>query len=368
HSLVTSKRGHLLSLGLARLRRLSDNPVSIGLSATVADPDGLRRWLVDQNPPGAMADIVTVSGGAKPEITILETEEHVPWAGHSALYAMPAIYEAIKKHKTTLLFVNTRSQAEMLFRALWHINEDNLPIALHHGSLDVGQRRKVEKAMETNALRAIVATSTLDLGIDWGDVDLVIHIGAPKGASRLAQRIGRSNHRMDEPSRAILVPANRFEVLECRAALEANYLGAQDTPPLAQGALDVLAQHVMGMACAEPFEADALLQEVRTAAPYADLDDDTFARVVDFVATGGYALRTYERYARIRQTKEGLWRVSHPRFAQQYRLNVGTIIEEPMLNVRMVRAGGRRSAMGGMSLGKVEEYFVETLAPGDTFL
>lgn len=368
HSLVTSKRGHLLSLGLARLRRLSDNPVSIGLSATVADPDGLRRWLVDQNPPGAMADIVTVSGGAKPEITILETEEHVPWAGHSALYAMPAIYEAIKKHKTTLLFVNTRSQAEMLFRALWHINDDNLPIALHHGSLNVAQRRKVEKAMETNSLRAIVATSTLDLGIDWGDVDLVIHVGAPKGASRLAQRIGRSNHRMDEPSRAILVPANRFEVMECRAALEANYLGAQDTPPLGNGTLDVLAQHVLGRACAGPFDEDEFFNEVRSASPYAWLDRATFSRVVEFVATGGYALRTYERYARIRRMKDGRWRISHPSVAQQYRLNVGTIVEEPLLNVRLIRHRGPNGmARGGMVLGQVEEYFLETLTPGDTF-
>jgi ATP-dependent helicase Lhr and Lhr-like helicase len=314
-----------------------------------------------------MAELITVTGGAKPEITILESEEHVPWAGHSALYAMPEIYEAIKRHKTTLLFVNTRSQAELLFGALWRINEDSLPIALHHGSLDVAQRRRVEKAMETNSLRAIVATSTLDLGIDWGDVDLVVHVGAPKGASRLAQRIGRSNHRLDEPSRAILVPANRFEVLECRAAIEANYLGAQDTPPLLEGALDVLAQHVLGSACAEPFYADELYEEVRSAAPYAGLDRETFDRVVEFVATGGYALRTYERYARIRQMPDGRWRVSNPYIAQQYRLNVGTIVESPMLNVRYVRTGRGAASRGGPVLGKIEEYFLEMLAPGDTF-
>ncbi|WP_295809320.1 ligase-associated DNA damage response DEXH box helicase [uncultured Nitratireductor sp.] len=368
HSLVISKRGHLLSLGLARLRRMRPELQTIGLSATVAEPNELRRWLVAQDTPDALADIVTVSGGAKPHITILETEERVPWAGHSALYAIPRVYEAIKAHRTTLLFVNTRSQAELLFRELWRANEDNLPIALHHGSLDVGQRRKVEKAMETNSLRAIVATSTLDLGIDWGDVDLVVHVGAPKGASRLAQRIGRSNHRMDEPSRAILVPANRFEVMECRAALEANYLGAQDTPPLVDGALDVLAQHVLGSACAAPFDADVLYGEVASAAPYAALDRATFDRIVDFVATGGYALKTYERYARIRKTKDGLWRIANPRIAQQYRLNVGTIVESPMLNIRMVRPGRGSASRGGPVLGKVEEYFLETLTQGDTFL
>ncbi len=368
HSLVTSKRGHLLSLGLARLRTFVPDLRAIGLSATVAEPDELRRWLVPQNPPGGMAGLVTVAGGAKPDISILDSQERVPWAGHSARYAIPEIYEAIKRHRTTLLFVNTRSQAEMLFQELWRANEDALAIALHHGSLDVGQRRRVEKAMADNALRAVVATSTLDLGIDWGDVDLVVHVGAPKGASRLAQRIGRANHRMDEPSRAILIPANRFEVLECRAALDANYLGAQDTPPLLAGTLDVLAQHVLGTACASPFGADALFGEIKGAAPYAELSRDTFDRVVDFVATGGYALKNYERYARIRRTKEGLWRVAHPRVAQQYRLNVGTIVEMPELNVRYVRQGRGLAGYGGRVLGKVEEYFAETLRPGDNFL
>jgi ATP-dependent Lhr-like helicase len=370
HSLVTSKRGHLLSLGLARLRRLAPDLKTIGLSATVAQPMDLRRWLVGQRiDTEAAAGLITVEGGARPNITILETEERIPWSGHSARYAIPDVYSVLKDFQTTLLFVNTRSQAEMLFQELWTVNDDNLPIALHHGSLDVSQRRKVEAAMAENKLRAVVATSTLDLGIDWGDVDLVVHVGAPKGASRLAQRIGRANHRMDEPSRAILVPANRFEVMECQAALDANYIGAQDTPPVGEGSLDVLAQHVLGMACAGPFDAEDLYREVVSALPYAELPRETFARIVDFVATGGYALRTYERYARIRQTKEGLWRVSNPQVAQQYRLNLGTIVEMPMLNVRLVKRNHLGSlGRGGMTLGKVEEYFFEQLTQGDTFL
>ncbi len=371
HSLVTSKRGHLLSLGLARLRRHSPQLRTIGLSATVAEPEALQAWLMPQS--GAvtptLAECIVIAGGAKPEITILRTDERVPWSGHSARYAMADVYEAIRAHRTTLLFVNTRSQAELLFRELWNINEDNLPIALHHGSLDASQRRKVEAAMAGNRLRAVVATSTLDLGIDWGDVDLVVHVGAPKGASRLAQRIGRSNHRMDEPSRAILVPANRFEVMECQAALDANYLGAQDTPPIGDGTYDVLAQHVLGMACAAPFHADALFDEVTSAAPYRSLSRDQFDRVLDFVATGGYALKTYDRYARIRLTKDGTWRVSNPRIAQQYRLNIGTIIEAPELKIRMTRHSGRgANVRGGPILGKIEESFVEMLSPGDTFL
>ena len=175
----------------------------------------------------------------------------------------------------TLVFVNTRSQAEMIFHALWGINDDGLAIALHHGSLDVTQRRKVEAAMASGRLRAVVCTSSLDLGIDWGDIDLVINVGAPKGASRLLQRIGRANHRLEDPSRGILVPANRFEVLECRVAIDAVAEHAQDTPPLRTGALDVLAQHVLGTACGAPFDADALYQEVKTAAPYAGLTRPT---------------------------------------------------------------------------------------------
>ncbi len=364
HALVTSKRGDLLSLGLARLRRLAPGLRFTGLSAPLAHPDRLREWLGGVATP---AELVTVAGGAKPNISILDTEERVPWAGHSARHALADVYALIKAHKTTLVFVNTRSQAEMLFHALWTINDDTLPIALHHGSLDREQRRRVEAAMAENRLKAVVCTSTLDLGIDWGDVDLVVHVGAPKGASRLAQRIGRANHRLDEPSKAVLVPANRFEVLECRAAVDGNYLGAQDTPPLKAGALDVLAQHVLGMACARAFEADALYAEVTSAWPYRELDRATFDRVVDFVATGGYALRAYERYAKIRKGQDGLWRVTNPQVAQQYRLNVGTIIEAPLLKVRLI---GKRSSVGrgGRVLGEIEEYFIETLAPGDTFL
>ncbi|MEM1318381.1 MAG: ligase-associated DNA damage response DEXH box helicase, partial [Pseudomonadota bacterium] len=376
HSLVTNKRGHLLSLGLARLRKLQPNVQTIGLSATVSEPLALQKWLVAQNRDNTRtdyaADLITVSGGAKPNITILDSKERLPWSGHSARHAVAEILAMIEEHKTTLVFVNTRSQAEFMFRYLWHINEDNLPIALHHGSLEVGQRRKVEAAMSANELRAVIATSTLDLGIDWGDVDLVIHMGAPKGASRLAQRIGRSNHRMDEPSEAVLVPANRFEVLECKAALDANYLGDQDTPPLRAGGLDVLCQHILGMAVAGPFQEDELYNEVISASPYAELDWDTFERCVHFVATGGYALKAYERYAKIRRTEDGMWRLTHPRIAQQYRMNCGTIYELPQMTIRLVKQGRKGGQLpagrGGRVLGKLDEYFLNKLVPGNTFM
>ena len=244
---------------------------------------------------------------------------------------------SIKKAKMTLVFVNTRSQAEMLFQALWEANDDNLPIALHHGSLDVGQRRKVEAAMAAGKLRAVVCTSTLDLGIDWGDVDLVIHVGAPKGSSRLLQRIGRSNHRLDEPAKALLVPSNRFEVLECEAALQAAKDNAQDTEYPVVLKLDVLAQHILGRACAGPFQPMSSFAEVTRAWTYRNLTREDFDKAVDYVATGGYALKAYERYAKLKPQADGSLRLAHPRIAQQYRLNIGTIVEEEMLKVRLAQ-------------------------------
>jgi ATP-dependent Lhr-like helicase len=371
HSLVTSKRGDLLSLGLARLHTLAPGLTTIGLSATVAQPDELCRFLMPQPLDGeALADLVIGAAGAAPDVTMLDTAQYLPWAGHSARHALAEMYDLIRKHKTTLVFVNTRSQAEFLFQAFWAINDDNLAIALHHGSLDVAQRRRVEEAMTRGQLRAVVCTSSLDLGVDWGDVDLVINVGAPKGSSRLMQRIGRANHRLDEPSKAVLVPANRFEVLECRAAIEAVAENAQDTPPLRTGALDVLAQHILGRACATPFFADDVHAEVRAAAPYAALTRADFDAALDFVATGGYALKAYERFAKIKQTKDGRWRITHPRVAQRYRLNVGTIVEADMLKVRLVRSRrtGQHVPRGGRVLGEVEEYFIEGLTPGDTFV
>ena len=380
HALAPSKRGDLLSLGIARLRAIAPQLMTLGLSATVARPSELLSYLMPQRRPEIardLADLVMAPKGADPDIKILEIEQPVPWSGHSARYAIHEIYRAIRAHKTTLIFVNTRMQAELVFQELWHINDESLPIALHHGSLDKSRRLKVEAAMAEGKLRAVVATSTLDLGIDWGDVDLVVNVGAPKGASRLAQRIGRANHRLDEASAALLVPANRFEVLECRAALEAAEAGEQDAVISRSGALDVLAQHILGMACSGPFAPAELFEEVRSAAPYAELTRARFDRVVDFVATGGYALKTYERFARLRPTEDGRLRLSHPSLMRQYRMNVGTIVEAPMIKIRLVgqrrarkngTANAQRPLVGGRVLGEVEEYFVEQLAPGNTFV
>ena len=366
HAIAQSKRGDLLALCLATLRTWAPTARHIGLSATVRDPAALSRWLGPDTP------IIRHGGGASANISVLDSEARIPWSGHSGRHNIKEVYQAIKGAKMSLVFVNTRSQAEMTFQELWRVNEDALPIALHHGSLDVEQRRKVEAAMAAGKLKAVVCTSTLDLGIDWGDVDLVVQMGAPKGSSRLIQRIGRSNHRMDEPSRALLAPSNRFEVLECRAAVEAVEAGELDGPGPRRGGLDVLAQHVMARACGDGFDAVKLYDEVTVAAPYAELDWETWERVVDLVATGGYALRTYDRFRRIVKFPDGVWRARNDDVRRQHRMNVGTIIENPMIGVRQVsffKGGeGKRLMRPGRNLGEMEEYFFEMLTPGDTFL
>ncbi|MDM7946740.1 MAG: ligase-associated DNA damage response DEXH box helicase [Oceanibaculum nanhaiense] len=360
HAMAGTKRGDLLALGLARLSSLAPGCRRVGLSATVAHRDPLLAYLSAEGRADA-GDVALVAGGeaAKPEVKILLPRGRMPWSGHMAVFALPEVYEAVKAAKTAIVFVNTRAQAEIVFQELWRLNDDNLPIGLHHGSLAVEQRRKVEAAMARGALRAVVATSSLDLGIDWAAVDLVVQIGAPKGVSRLLQRIGRANHRLDTPSRALLVPANRFEVLECKAALDGIRAMALDGDPPRPGGLDVLAQHIIGTACAGPFQADALYAEISNAAPYAGLDRQTFDDVLEFCATGGYALRSYDRYRRLIGDGKGGWRLSHPSHLRRYRMNVGTIVEAVTLKVRLNR---------GPVLGEVEEYFVMGLEPGDTFL
>jgi len=358
HALADNKRGEMLALGLARLSALAPDHRRVGLSATVADPPALARWLSKTAGRRDDVDLIVGAAGAEPEIDVVHTAARMPWSGHMALHVMPEVYAALREARSAIVFVNTRAQAELCFQALWRLNEDTLPIALHHGSLDVAQRRKVEAAMAAGKLRAVVATSSLDLGIDWGDVDLVLQVGAPKGAARLLQRIGRANHQLDAPSRAVLAPANRFELLECRAAIEAAAAGELDGETATEGGLDVLAQHVVGVACSQPFDADVLYREVTSAAPYAELSRRDFDAVVHFAATGGYALRAYEQYRRLVQDGDGRWRVAEPRVARQWRMNVGVIVEAPLLRVRV----------GGRVVGEVEEYFANGLEPGDTFM
>ncbi|THH37229.1 ligase-associated DNA damage response DEXH box helicase [Aliishimia ponticola] len=359
HALSESKRGDQLFLALSRLQELRPDLRRVGLSATVDDPAAIAHLLARHPDP---CEILTADPGPAPDISMLETEEAPPWSGGGAKYAVPAVLEQVKQHKTTLIFHNTRAQAEIFFHNLWLANEDALPIGIHHGSLDRVQRERVERAMVRGDLRAIVCTGSLDLGIDWGDVDLVIQIGAPKNVKRLVQRIGRANHRYNAPSKALLVPANRFEVVECVAALDAVRAGDLDGEPRGRGPRDVLCQHILITAAAGPFDADQLYARFRTVGAYSDLTRAEYDACLDFCATGGYALRAYDKWQRLLQRADGLWQLRDPRSARHIRMNIGTIQDTDTLKVRLKRA------RGGKPLGEIEEGFAASLSQGDTFL
>ncbi len=355
HAFAREKRGDLLSLSLARLGTLAPDLRRVALSATISDPDAYRAWLA---PDGDLDTVRLVAGdpGADPDLSILIPDGRIPWSGHSGRYAAKQVMELIAAHTTTLVFCNTRSLCELIFQELWTANDLALPIGIHHGSLSLEARRKVEGAMSDGRLRGLVATASLDLGIDWGNVDLVVQMGAPKGSSRLLQRIGRANHRLDEPSKGMIVPGNRFEYLEAQAALDAIDDRELDPELFRPGALDVLAQHIMAVACAGPFVEAELLAEVRSAAPYAGLTDAVWRSVLEYIATGGYALRAYDKFRRLVEDSPGHWRITRPQVAAQHRMNAGIIVDAPMMDIRF---------KNGRTLGKVEEGFASTLVIGD---
>ncbi|MEO9599133.1 ligase-associated DNA damage response DEXH box helicase [Parasphingorhabdus sp.] len=363
HAFASGKRGDLLSLSMARLQKIAPDMQRVALSATIAEPDDFCAWLA---PYGDIDTVTHVRGaeGAPADLSIMLPETpagdpvRVPWAGHAGAYAIPQVLDEIRANRMTLIFCNTRFLAEFTFQKLWDINEETLPIGIHHGSLSKEARRKVEGAMASGKMRALVCTASLDLGVDWGDIDCVIQMGAPKGSSRLLQRIGRANHRLDVSSKALLVPGNRFEYLEAQAALDAVNEGRRDGEPFRAGGLDVLAQHVMSCACAAPFQEEDLRDEVQSALPYSALTQEQFERVLNFTRDGGYALKAYDKFKRLRRDAKGFWNLTHPKFATQHRLNAGIIVDAAMMTVRF---------KNGRNLGKVEEGFAAMLSVGDTF-
>lgn len=355
HAFLHTKRADLLSLNLERLNRFAPNAQRIGLSATLSDKQTAKEWLCRKN-----GEIIEVQNDVKPDIKILETQERIPWSGHSARHAVDEIYNYVSQAKMSVVFVNTRAQAEFMFQNLWNINDKNLKIGLHHGSLEKELRRKVENLMASGDLDCVVATGSLDLGLDWAAVDLVIQVGAPKGVSRLLQRIGRSNHRLNEPSQAILVPTNRFEYIECVAAIQEIKKGNLDGIEEKTGGLDVLAQHLMGVACHGPFNANDIFDEVKKAWPYQHLSRDDFDKVIELIKNGGYSLKTYERFNRLIEVdgQPDIYTLKSKQDIRRYRMNIGTIVEAPYMKV-MLR---------NKTLGSIEENFIMNLSPGDSFL
>lgn len=359
HALVENKRGHQLLLAISRLQSISKNLRKLALSATVDHPQEIAGFISenDNNCP-----IIFAEPGPDPNISMLQTTASPPWSGAGATYAVPDVLEQISKHKTTLIFHNTRAQAEIFFHNLWLNNQDNLPVAIHHGSLDLAQRKRVEAAITKGELRAVVCTGTLDLGIDWNEVDLVIQVGAPKNIKRLVQRIGRANHTYNTPSKAIIVPANKFEIVECQAALEAVRDKDLDGEPIASGSLDVLCQHILLVACSGKILPAKLFEEIKQIGAYKNLTHEEFKECMGFCIDGGYALNRYEQWHRLKLDHSGNLILRDPRIANKIRMNVGTIQDTETLKVRTHRRSG------GKPLGEIEEAFAASLTKGDTFL
>ena len=359
HALVESKRGHQLVLAISRLQSLCTNLRKIGLSATVENPGEIAQFISKKKDS---CPIIFVKSEVEPDISMLQTKASPPWSGAGATYAIPDVLEKISSHKTTLIFHNTRAQAEIFFHNLWLNNKKNLPIAIHHGSLDFEQRKRVEAAINRGELRAIVCTGTLDLGIDWNDVDLVIQVGAPKNIKRLVQRIGRANHTFNAPSKAIVVPANKFEIIECQAALEAVKDKDLDGETVQPGSLDVLCQHILIVACAGKIHPTKLFKEIKKVGAYKNLTKHDFKECLRFCIDGGYALKRYEQWHRLKIDNVGNLVLRDPRASNRIRMNVGTIQDTDTLKVKTHRRGG------GKALGEIEEAFAASLTKGDTFL
>ena len=352
HTFFDSKRGHLLSLNVARLRSIKPFQV-IGLSATLKNTTLAKKYLSNNK----NTKLVSTHSKVAPEITILNSGNRIPWSGHSPRYALSEIYSEILKFKSSILFVNTRAQAEILFESLWAINNKNKKIAIHHGSLEKDLRKKVEKEIVEGHVECVVATSSLDLGLDWGNIDLVMQIGAPKGVARLVQRIGRANHTINTPSRAILVPTNCFEYVECIAAKKCVELNFLEDEIYSEGSLDVLAQHIVGVAISQKFKKEDLYKQIKEAWPYRNLNIEDFEKTLSFVENGGYSLQAYEEYSRLRRDGE-YYEIRDKSLVTKYKMNIGTIVEAEMLRLRV----------GNRYLGNIEEWFISGLSAGDTFI
>ncbi|MBN7836008.1 ligase-associated DNA damage response DEXH box helicase, partial [Stenotrophomonas maltophilia] len=358
HELLGNKRGVLLQLNLAVLRQAAPASQLWGLSATLGNLDEARDVLLPGQPDAPIVQ------GVRPRAVSVRSVlpdpgEHFPWAGHLGLAQLPRVLDALMQARSSLLFTNTRAQAELWHQALaavWPEEPDTL--ALHHGSLDPVLRQQVEDGLRAGALRCVVATSSLDLGVDFPEVEQVLQLGSPKGVARLRQRAGRARHRPGASGSILCVPSHALELAEyaaVRRALAGNVVEARRPPTLP---LDVLAQHAVSRALAGGFDSADLLAQVRRTHAFASLGDDQWQAVLTFVVQGGQALAQYPDFHKVVRDADGWYRMHDRRQALRHRLSIGTISSDGSVRVQFLRGG---------SLGAVEEQFASRLRRGDRF-
>jgi ATP-dependent Lhr-like helicase len=359
HELLGTKRGVQTELALSRLRAIRPGMITWGLSATLANLDEAVATLV--GPTCDHAQLIQADAPRKLEFSTIIPDpiERFPWAGHMGLRLLPQVVEAIESSKTTLAFTNTRSQAERWYDAIQEARPDwKDKLALHHGSVDRELRNTAEAGLRDGSLKCVVATSSLDLGVDFGPVEQVLQIGSPKGIARILQRAGRSGHAPGAVGRLICIPTHALELIECAAARLAASAGSVEPRRPLTNALDCLSQHIVTVACSGGFREHDLYKEVKETVAFANLDDQSWQWALDFAARGGHALSAYPDYCRIKE-RFGRWYIASPALARRHRMNIGTITSNATVEVKWCR-GGR--------LGTVEESFISRLNTGDRFL
>ncbi|MBA2668942.1 MAG: ligase-associated DNA damage response DEXH box helicase, partial [Gemmatimonadetes bacterium] len=359
HELMGTKRGVQVELALARLRALKPGVRTWGLSATIGNLEVAGDALLGRRQAAPRIVRGVESKEVRVDALIPPIVERFPWAGHLGTQLLPQVVAAVEEGASAIVFTNTRSQTEIWYQALLQARPDWAGvIALHHGSLDRGSRDWVEAGLRAGRLRCVVATSSLDLGVDFSPVDRVLQIGSPKGIARLLQRAGRSGHRPGAASRVTCVPTNVLELIEVAAARDGMEAGAVESRLPVERPLDVLVQHVVTIALGGGFRAESLLDEVRGTRSYADLRDDEWQWVLDFVTRGGQALQAYPEYSRVSE-KDGFYSMNDPQMARRHRMAIGTIVGDAHITVQYLK---------GSRLGSVEESFIARLKPGDRFI
>jgi ATP-dependent Lhr-like helicase len=361
HELLGSKRGVLLELALARLRKGAPHLQTIGLSATLGNLDEAFDVLVG---PSSQRPRRIVHGKNKKRMTIRSvlphTIERFPWAGHLGTRLVEDVCQAMEQAKTSLIFTNTRNQTELWYQELLKAHPEYAgQLALHHGSLDSEVRDWVERALRDARLRGVVCTSSLDLGVDFASVEQVVQIGSPKGIARLLQRAGRSGHQPNAESRLLFVPTNTLELLEIAAARRMMKRGILEGREPERLPLDLLAQHLVTMGLESSYQRTEMYDEVRSTHAFAGLTGEEFEWTVRFAKQGGDSLSRYEEFRRLEEDEAGNLMVRDPKTIRRHRMSIGTIVAEVAVQVRY---------MNGKNLGNVEEIFASKLKPGDRFL
>jgi ATP-dependent Lhr-like helicase len=381
HELLGTKRGVQVELGLSRLKGLGaeilvrgavvkaaagqptlhPTPLRIwGISATIGNLEQAAEVLLGNDFPREMIRMVRANIEKKLviESVIPENIENYSWAGHIGVKLLPQVMEIVAKSKTTLIFTNTRSQAEIWYHAII----DNYPeyagiMAMHHGSLDNELRNWVEQALHAEALKVVVCTSSLDLGVDFRPVDIVVQVGSPKGVARFMQRAGRSGHHPGAISKAYFVPTHSLELLEGAALKQAIKNGVFESRDPMLLTFDVLIQYMVTLAVSDGFRADELFKEVKSTFAFADMRRDEFNQLLEFITNGGKTLAQYDEFLKV-EVENGLFKVNSRRVAMRHRLSIGTITSELSIRVKWLSGG---------SLGTLEEGFISKLKPGNTF-